>query len=51
MICGKNISEVRTKILDSKSLELISRDDLSDGFNQYWDYSEAPLVKKYDSEE
>jgi hypothetical protein len=30
---------------------LIIRDDFSDGFNQYWDDSEAPLVKKYDSEE
>jgi hypothetical protein len=30
---------------------LIIRDDLSDDFNQYWDDSEAPLVKKYDSEE
>jgi hypothetical protein len=30
---------------------LIIRDDFSDGFNRYWDDSEAPLVKKYDSEE
>ena len=30
---------------------LIIRDDLSEGFNPYWDDSEAPLVKKYDSEE
>jgi hypothetical protein len=30
---------------------LIIRDDLSDDFNQYWDDSEALLVRKYDSEE
>ena len=30
---------------------LIIRDDLSDGFNQYWDDSEAPIVKKYVTEE
>ena len=36
---------------DVMANRLIIRDDLSDGFNPYWDDSEAPLVKKYDSEE
>jgi hypothetical protein len=36
---------------DIMANRLIIRDDLSDGFNQYWDDSEAPIVKKYVTEE
>ena len=36
---------------DIMANRLIIRDDLSDGYNQYWDDSEAPIVKKYVTEE